>query len=88
MDTGSTKQRRKKQQADHGDGMGTTIGIRSERSIYQLLERYLREAPYSMTCVNLMDHAEIRREALKEYGGESRDVRVATNKISDLLGFM
>lgn len=41
-----------------------------------------------MTCVNLVDHDEIRREAVKEYGGADKDVRVATNKLSNLLGFM
>lgn len=62
--------------------------IRSDRGIYQLLERYLREASYPMTCVNLMDIAEIRKEAVKEYGGTDKDVRITTNKLSDLLGFM
>lgn len=62
--------------------------IRSDRGIYQLLERYLREAPYAMTCVNLMDITEVREEALKEYGGNDKDMRLATNKLSDLLGFM
>jgi len=62
--------------------------IRSDRGIYQLLERYLREASYAMTCVNLMDINEIRKEAVKEYGGDDKDVRIATNKLSDLLGFM
>ncbi|WP_018609544.1 hypothetical protein [Uliginosibacterium gangwonense] len=59
--------------------------IRSSKGIYDLLEKHLRSAAYPMTCVNLMDIEEIRREALKEYG---KDVRITTNKLSDLLGFM
>lgn len=35
-----------------------------------------------------MDNPEIRKETLLEFGGKERDVRVATNKLSDTLGFM
>jgi hypothetical protein len=35
-----------------------------------------------------MDIPEIRKEAVAEFGGSSKDVRVATNKLSDALGFM
>lgn len=64
------------------------MGIRSEKTIYQLLERRLREADGPLTCVELMDMQDIRTEALKEFGGRERDVRQATNKLSDALGFM
>lgn len=59
-------------------------GIRSSSEIYNVLEKHLRAAPYAMTCVNLMDIQEVRACALETYG----DVRVATNKVSDNLGFM
>ena len=36
-----------------------------------------------MTCVDLIDIPEIREEALAEYG---KDIRIATNKLSDALG--
>lgn len=62
--------------------------IKSDRGIYQLLEKHLRAASYAMTCVNLMDITEVRREVIKEYGGDDKDVRLATNKLSDVLGFM
>ena len=61
------------------------MGIRSERTIYQLLEKYLRKAESPLTCVELMDINEVRKEAVAEFGS---DVRNATNKISDTLGFM
>lgn len=64
------------------------MGIRSEKTIYQLLERALREAEGPLTCVELMDMPDIRKEALQEFGGRDRDVRQATNKLSDALGFM
>ena len=60
-------------------------GIRSSRGIYQVLEKHLRVAPYAMTCVNLMDIAEVKNSAIETYGS---DVRAATNRVSDALGFM
>ena len=62
--------------------------IRSDRGIYQLLEKHLRAAAYAMTCVNLMGINEIRKAAVEIYGGTDKDVRIATNKLSDVLGFM
>lgn len=59
------------------------MGIRSERNIYTILEKYLREADRPLTCVDLMEVDEIRREANKEFGKEE-----ATNRLSDALGFM
>lgn len=61
------------------------VGIRSSKEIYAVLEKHLRAAPYAMTCVNLMDIAEVRQVALETYGN---DHTVATNKVSDNLGFM
>lgn len=62
--------------------------IRSERTIYTLLEKHLRSAAYPMTCTNLMEISEIREQALDDFGGETRDTRLASNKLSDTLGFM
>lgn len=64
------------------------MAIRSERTIYQLVEAHLKTLKAPITCVDLMDNQEIRNEALEEFGGKERDVRVATNKLSDTLGFM
>ena len=61
------------------------MGIRSTRDIYQLIENKLREANQPLTVTALMDDMNIRREALSEFGD---DVRTATNKVSDVLGFM
>ena len=59
--------------------------IRSERGIYQLVEKHLRKATSPVTCVALMDIPEVRKEAQSEFGD---DIRNATNKLSDTLGFM
>jgi hypothetical protein len=64
------------------------VAIRSERTIYQLVETHLRKQDSPITCVDLMDIPEIRKEAVAEFGGPDKDVRVATNKLSDTLGFM
>lgn len=64
------------------------MGIRSEKTIYQVLEKRLREAGEPLTCVDLMDMNDVRSEAMKEFGGRERDIRQATNKLSDALGFM
>lgn len=61
------------------------MSIRSIKEIYQLLEQQLRKSSKPMTCVDLMDIPEIREEALAEYG---KDIRIATNKLSDALGLM
>ena len=61
------------------------MAIRSEKEIYQVLEEYLRIQEAPVTCSDLMDIPGIRKAALEEFGG---DVRVATNGISDTLGFM
>lgn len=59
------------------------MAIRSERNIYQLLEKYLRATEQPLTCVDLMEIDAIKYEAEKEFGRDS-----ATNKLSDTLGFM
>lgn len=60
-------------------------GIRSEREIYAVLEKHLRLVDKAMTCVDLMDIPDIRESATAEFG---KDIRNATNKVSDTLGFM
>lgn len=62
------------------------MGIKSEKTIYSLLEKHLRATEEPVTCVDLMDIQEIRKAALAEFG--QQDVRLATNKLSDALGFM
>lgn len=59
------------------------MSIRSIKEIYQLLEEQLRKSTKPMTCVDLMDIPDTRNEALAEYG---KDIRIATNKLSDALG--
>lgn len=61
------------------------MSIRSEKAIYQVLEKHLREAPEPLTCVDLIDRSDIYREFSKEYGGDKQSL---TNKVSDALGFM
>lgn len=61
------------------------MSIRSQRDIYRILEKHLREAEHPLTCVDLMDIHEVEQEALREFGGDKRN---ATNKLSDALGFM
>lgn len=53
--------------------------IRSERTIYQVIEEILKKAKRPMTCNDLWDNNEQVRE-LEHEGG--------VNKISDYLGFM
>lgn len=61
------------------------MSIHSFKEIYQVLEEHLRKATKPVTCVDLMDIPEIRKEAFAEYG---EDIRTATNKLSDALGLM
>lgn len=60
-------------------------GIRSDREIYQVIQKYLEPAESPMTCVDLIDVPEVFKVATEEFGD---DKRVATNKLSDTLGFM
>lgn len=61
------------------------MGIRSIKEIYSVLEQYLRSSDKPVTCVDLMDIPDVRRAAVAEYG---KDIRTATNKVSDALGLM
>ncbi len=55
------------------------MSIKSERSIYQVLEENLKKSTKPLTCTDLWDMDGRIRELEKEGG---------PNKISDLLGFM
>lgn len=59
--------------------------IRSSNEVYQALEQVLRNEEEPLTCVALMERTVVRNAAVQEFGG---DVQLATNKLSDVLGFM
>ena len=61
------------------------MGIRSSDSIYQTVEKLLAKATKPMTCADLMDIPEMRDAAMKRF---KADQQIATNKLSDTLGFM
>lgn len=61
------------------------MAIRSVKLIYQILEEALRKREEPVTCAILMDDPAVRKAAIAEYG---KDIRVATDKVSDALGFM
>ena len=61
------------------------MGIQSLSDIYSVVEHALRNAGEPVTCVALMERQDVREAALSEFGD---DVQVATNKLSDTLGFM
>lgn len=63
------------------------MAIKSGKDIYNVLEKHLRAAAYPMTVTMLMDIQEIHDTAIAELTTEG-DVREATNKLSDTLGFM
>lgn len=63
------------------------MAIKSEKDIYNVLEKHLRAAAYPMTVTMLMDIQEVRDTALAELSSNG-DEREATNKLSDTLGFM
>lgn len=68
------------------------MSIKSPRGIYQILEKHLRAAATPggkgpMTVTVLMDIPDVRQAALDEFTTDD-DVRVATNRPSDALGFM
>lgn len=59
--------------------------------MYQVIEKHIKliatmENP--VTCVSLMEVSELREGLLDEFGGAERDVRKATNQLSNMLGFM
>jgi hypothetical protein len=59
--------------------------IKSESNIYVVIEAALAECNEPVTCSDLMDFPEVHKAATKRYGS---DLQNATNKLSDLLGFM
>lgn len=59
--------------------------IRSDKEIYQVLEEYLRIQEAPATVGTLMDIPAVRKAATAEFGS---DIRVASDKVSDALGFM
>lgn len=63
------------------------MAIKSEKDIYNVLEKYLRATAYPMTVTMLMDIAEVRDTATAELSSDG-DLRETTNKLSDTLGFM
>lgn len=63
------------------------MAIKSGKDIYNVVEKHLRAAAYPMTVTMLMDIQEVHDTALEELS-PSGDLREATNKLSDTLGFM
>ena len=61
------------------------MSIRSDKQIYRVLEKRLRDTTTPLTCTDLIDRPDIRREFQKEYGEDSQ---ILTNKLSDALGLM
>lgn len=59
--------------------------IRSSKTVYQLIEKHLQDSAEPLTCVELMEFPDLRQAAFEEYGN---DIQLATNKVSDALGFM
>lgn len=59
--------------------------IRSADPLYPLVTKALEESDSPQTCAMLMDRFDIRTAACARFGD---DIRVATYKLSDLLGFM
>lgn len=64
------------------------MSIKSPKDIYNVLESELRAAAYPMTVTMLMDINEIRTVAIQEFSPHEKDLRKATDKLSDTLGFM
>lgn len=64
------------------------MAIKSEKDIYNVLEKHLRAAAYPLTVTMLMDIQEVHKAALDEFSFKDRDERKATDKLSDTLGFM
>ena len=64
------------------------MSIKSPKTIYNLIEKHLRLAESPTSCAQLMDIHEVRKAAIAEFGGPDDDVRFASNKLSDALGFM
>ena len=61
------------------------MAIRSTENIYKVLEESLKGAKEPKTCADLMQDQTVRETAIQRFGS---DIRLATNKLSDTLGFM
>lgn len=61
------------------------INIKSSDSLYNLLEEAFTGLTEPVTAVALMERPKIRAASLERFGS---DVQIATNKLSDRLGFM
>lgn len=59
--------------------------VRSDNNIYQVIDEVLKKASAPMTCAELMEVPEIREAAVEKFGS---NIQVATNKLSDILGFL
>lgn len=59
--------------------------IKSDDNIYNVVEKALAKQDEPVTCATLMDMPEVKKAAIARFGP---DVQIATNKLSDLLGFM
>lgn len=59
--------------------------IKSADEIYKVVDKALNESAEPQTCAQLMERADVREAAVARF---SEDVQIATNKLSDLLGFM
>lgn len=59
--------------------------IKSADEIYDIIMDALENVTEPVTCADLMERPAIREAALLRFG---KDVQIATNKLSDLLGFM
>ena len=59
--------------------------IKSADEIYKVLDVALAQGTEPKTCAELMEDPTVREAACARY---SPDVQIATNKLSDMLGFM
>jgi hypothetical protein len=59
--------------------------IKSTAEIYNVLESALSALDHPVTAAALMENPVVRAEAVERYGS---DIQIATNKLSDTLGFM
>lgn len=59
--------------------------IKSDDGLYTALENAFAKSREPLTCAAIMDDPEVRAAALNRFGN---DLQVATNKVSDKLGFM
>lgn len=59
--------------------------IKSNDSLYDVLEETLTGLKEPVTALNLMERPKVRAAVLARFGD---DVQIATNKLSDRMGFM